>query len=523
MKPLLWVAVNLIGFVILVFMYINTDKTSLSRSRGRKLFKYLQIIIMLYIIFDTGMYIMEGMSFFGAREFHYTFSLLYYFFAPLPGLVYLLYCDTKVYPARSGLRKRLRLYSIPFIINILAVILTPFANLIFAIDENNIYLRGKFFWISFMVAFIYLLLSYPLLAVKTKNKQVLAPKGGDIYMYLFPIPIIILAILQMVFYGTLLLGMSFVISAYYIYTNNIQSSGDKRSLFVRFFNINIMQFAIISFILIAGLIWSLENMIKDLSNPEYLAALQTASFAGLYKFLPPFVIMTILFFLFVFSVYRITQQMIFTPLKQLVESLINMKKDSDHEIYGLDRDDEIGLLSNTIKDLFIKGHYDGLTGVYNRRYMEMNLQRIMATLSRTDSCLSVIMLDVDFFKKYNDTYGHGMGDDCLRDIAQALNKIVIRRGDFLARYGGEEFIAILPNTKEAGALHLAEKMLSAVRQLEIPHEKNESGFVTLSIGITTGYSVQSFGGGNAFVKKADEALYQSKQNGRNQSTFLALN
>jgi diguanylate cyclase (GGDEF)-like protein len=132
------------------------------------------------------------------------------------------------------------------------------------------------------------------------------------------------------------------------------------------------------------------------------------------------------------------------------------------------------------------------------------------------------MIDVDFFKKYNDTYGHSMGDVCLHVIAATLGKNLARADDFVARYGGEEFAAALPNTDENGALLVANKLLESVRALGIPHESSSiADYVTISIGITTGSVVytQSL---HDYLKRADEALYMSKQNGRNRCTSLPL-
>lgn len=172
-------------------------------------------------------------------------------------------------------------------------------------------------------------------------------------------------------------------------------------------------------------------------------------------------------------------------------------------------------------DLLDKVHYDALTGIYNRRFMEENLERIMTAMSRSDGdMLSVMMVDVDFFKKYNDTYGHSMGDDCLKTIAGALKNSLMRTGDFVARYGGEEFAVILPYTNERGARVMAEKLLESVRKCNIPHEKNDAAdCVTVSIGVTTG--VVEYGqSGDDYIRRSDEALYISKKSGRNQYTFV---
>ena len=173
-------------------------------------------------------------------------------------------------------------------------------------------------------------------------------------------------------------------------------------------------------------------------------------------------------------------------------------------------------------DLTDKVHYDMLTGIFNRRYMEEALKRIINTITRAGGgYLSVMMMDVDFFKKYNDTYGHAEGDNCLKAVAAALAETVTRADDFVARYGGEEFAVIMPNTDENGARLLAEKILEAVRGKNIPHEKNDAApYVTISIGVTTGYIDNYRQDGLNYVKRADEALYTSKEKGRNQYNFI---
>jgi len=514
MEPLFWVAVNIIGLIILIFMYISIDKTHSKRMPEQKLFGCIHIMIMLYLLFDTGMYIIDGLLFPGARFLNYLFSMLYFFVTPLPGLIYLLYCDYKIYNDREGLKRRLRYYLIPVAINTLFVLLTPFTNLVFSIDANNFYIRGGFFWFAMIITYGYVFASYPFLAIKTRNKRALAPKGFDIYLYLFQIPPIVLGIIQLLFRGPLLVGIGFVVSAYFMYTYSIQSFEDRRRLSVRFNNIIIIQFALVSFILITVMLWAFENIMGELSPGFDQSFNQT-------ELLLAFVFIVILFVVFVFSSIRMAQRLIFTPLKLLVDSLHRMKKTQEEKLFGVDRGDEIGLLSNTIQDLFVKGHYDGLTEIYNRRYLEMTLQHLMKTLSRMKSILSVMMVDVDFFKLYNDTYGHSKGDDCLKAIAKTLDNVVERSGDFVARYGGEEFAVILPGTGEAGAQMIADKMLNAVQELKILHEKYDVGIVTVSIGIAFGSPNQKQSW-DEYLKKADEALYMSKREGRNRYTFLAL-
>ena len=171
-------------------------------------------------------------------------------------------------------------------------------------------------------------------------------------------------------------------------------------------------------------------------------------------------------------------------------------------------------------DLTDKVYLDPLTGIYNRRYLEDSLKRIAHSLKRSGDVLSVLMIDIDCFKKYNDTYGHSEGDVCLKEVAETIDNTLLRPDDFVARYGGEEFAVILPYTDEAGACYIAEKILRNIRERNIPHEKNDAAdFVTVSIGLTTCCAVEPQDG-NDFIKQADKALYQSKQNGRNQYTYI---
>jgi len=166
-----------------------------------------------------------------------------------------------------------------------------------------------------------------------------------------------------------------------------------------------------------------------------------------------------------------------------------------------------------------KIYYDSLTGILNRRFFDENLSRVIKTLSRSGGSLSLLMIDIDFFKNYNDIYGHSAGDDCLKTIAETLASSVTRADDFVVRYGGEEFAVVLPNTDEEGARKLADKMLESVLDCRIPHSGSSvSKFVTASFGVTTG-KVRNRSRADDFIIRADELLYMSKQNGRNRSTY----
>ncbi|MCL2793474.1 MAG: GGDEF domain-containing protein [Spirochaetaceae bacterium] len=163
---------------------------------------------------------------------------------------------------------------------------------------------------------------------------------------------------------------------------------------------------------------------------------------------------------------------------------------------------------------------DVLTGIYNRRYMEKNLNGIIKTMQRSGGgMLSIMMIDIDYFKQINDTYGHAVGDECLRIVAKAIEGSITRDNDFVARYGGEEFVVALSNTDECGASIIAKRILENVRKLNIPHEKSIR--ITVSIGSTTG-DVKEEQTITEYVKRADDALYISKKNGRDSYTFLDL-
>ncbi len=157
---------------------------------------------------------------------------------------------------------------------------------------------------------------------------------------------------------------------------------------------------------------------------------------------------------------------------------------------------------------------DGLTGVFNRRYFDQQLTIEMARSLRTRAPLTLIMLDVDFFKRYNDRYGHQAGDDCLRQIALTLKKSLRRPADLVARYGGEEFVCILPETGLNDALTLAQELLNIVRALGIPHNDSDvADIVTVSLGVAS-HNGQCSGDAAAMLALADAQLYCAKHAGR---------
>jgi len=163
---------------------------------------------------------------------------------------------------------------------------------------------------------------------------------------------------------------------------------------------------------------------------------------------------------------------------------------------------------------------DSMTGLYNRRYFDNALRNEFSRHKRLGSHLSLIMVDVDHFKKFNDHYGHLEGDDCLRQIARILKVVVERAPDIVARYGGEEFVVILPNTNSRGAAILAERIREAVLGMSLPHADSETAaFVTVSLGVATATDHLLADEGQ-LVALADRALYQAKMNGRNRLEVL---
>jgi len=170
----------------------------------------------------------------------------------------------------------------------------------------------------------------------------------------------------------------------------------------------------------------------------------------------------------------------------------------------------------------VDAEYDMLTGIYNRRFFDKNMKRLIRSLSRSGNLLSMLVIDIDFFKRFNDTYGHVEGDNCLKIVAQTLFNSITRADDFVARYGGEEFVVVLPNTDKHGAKIVAEKLLDNIRNCNIIHEQNDAAkCLTISIGATTGKVLHTHSADD-FVKKADEMLYKAKQNGRNKYFFEQL-
>jgi diguanylate cyclase (GGDEF)-like protein len=158
---------------------------------------------------------------------------------------------------------------------------------------------------------------------------------------------------------------------------------------------------------------------------------------------------------------------------------------------------------------------DNLTGLANRRCLNQTLEREFRRAARNGEPLSYIMADIDFFKNFNDRYGHPAGDACLQAVSTAIQGVLSRAGDMAARYGGEEIAILLPETDEAGALSVADEVQRVIAGLAILHEGSPYGVVTMSAGVASCSPGSECASGSSLVQGADQALYRAKASGRN--------
>ena len=177
--------------------------------------------------------------------------------------------------------------------------------------------------------------------------------------------------------------------------------------------------------------------------------------------------------------------------------------------------DELTTINHTLQSLAL---VDGLTGLANRRQFDALLEQALLRSEKNGEPLSLVMIDIDYFKRYNDTYGHVAGDECLQDVGLALKDSVHYQGDIVARYGGEEFAIILPSTSAFDAKKVAERAVRFVAETGIAHESSDvpAGVVTISAGYSTLTSNGKTGEADQLKQDADKALYLAKRSGRNQ-------
>ncbi|MDJ0511354.1 MAG: diguanylate cyclase [Crocosphaera sp.] len=229
---------------------------------------------------------------------------------------------------------------------------------------------------------------------------------------------------------------------------------------------------------------------------------------------------------------------LFTLFVDLVETGISLNKDFSYQCqqkkkwYNLSAIKLADGFSITVRDMTERkkrelelnrqATLDELTGVYNRYTFDKSIAEEWKRGQRERQTLSIILFDVDYFKLYNDCYGHQAGDDCLKQIAQTVKKIMNRSVDFVARYGGEEFIAILPNTDQQGAINVVENIQHAIHTLAIPHKESKvSEIVSISIGIASMIPISASSPAE-LISLADKALYTAKTQGRNRYSVAEI-
>lgn len=215
-------------------------------------------------------------------------------------------------------------------------------------------------------------------------------------------------------------------------------------------------------------------------------------------------------------------------LPDKIELVARIRAHTKHYLMQLERDAAFFALREMQKQLERSNaelqrlsSLDGLTGIANRRQFDETLKREWQRAQRESTPLSLILIDIDYFKLYNDTYGHQRGDECLQRVAVALAKTLSRPTDLVARYGGEEFVAVLPGTSAGGAEKIAERFRRVVQELDIRHGASEAGqAVTISAGVATLVPTPDANLEN-LIECADRALYLAKERGRNQTSMVA--
>jgi diguanylate cyclase (GGDEF)-like protein len=206
---------------------------------------------------------------------------------------------------------------------------------------------------------------------------------------------------------------------------------------------------------------------------------------------------------------RVREQLLLTQ-QQLVQTLQTSERELEQRV--AQRTEELQVLNTKLETLSLT---DALTGIANRRHFDDVLTQEWARATRIGAPLALAIMDVDWFKLYNDHYGHPAGDACLRQIAQTLASTVSRSSDLVARYGGEEFVFLAPMTDPAGAQAMARKVVQAVAALALTHAYSPLGHVTLSVGVVS-LQPGADGSTETLLRRADAALYQAKHQGRNQ-------
>ncbi|MCG7588429.1 diguanylate cyclase domain-containing protein [Photobacterium sp. OFAV2-7] len=204
---------------------------------------------------------------------------------------------------------------------------------------------------------------------------------------------------------------------------------------------------------------------------------------------------------------------VFIELYEQKEALREKTQEFDRKLVELEELQQ--QLEETNEQLLLLSTTDGLTGLLNRRRFDEVLNEEWKRGIRSQQPLSFIILDIDHFKAYNDTYGHQAGDDCLREVARTLASVPLREMDKIARIGGEEFAIILPETDNEGAMLAAQRIRASIDELDIPHSSSLSHqHLTISVGVSTVVPDLAFSS-RKLLEAADDALYEAKRRGRN--------
>jgi len=193
-----------------------------------------------------------------------------------------------------------------------------------------------------------------------------------------------------------------------------------------------------------------------------------------------------------------------------VETLQRSERDLEDRVAA--RTAELQVLNSRLEVLSLT---DALTGLANRRHFDEVLAREWKRAQRLGEPLALAVVDVDWFKAYNDHYGHPAGDACLQQVANILKSTISRSTDLVARYGGEEFVFLAPATGLAGARSMAGKLVSTVAGLELAHAASPLGHISISVGVAV-MQGETAGAAQDLLQRADAALYQAKSRGRNQ-------
>lgn len=211
-----------------------------------------------------------------------------------------------------------------------------------------------------------------------------------------------------------------------------------------------------------------------------------------------------------------------------IELIARIRSHAKNYILQTERDTAFFAIREMKKQLEKKNHQlhiismkDGLTGISNRRNFDETLEKELKTAGNTKAPLSLILIDIDYFKLYNDSYGHQSGDDCLINVAKTIAKECKNTDDLAARYGGEEFVILLPDTKEKDAFAVADRVRKAIKNLDIEHNDSSTAkHVSISLGIGTMVEDEDLDA-KMLIERADAALYKAKESGRNQTVMAS--